>query len=76
MCVDVYVFMTAVAALLVSVKFSKINMFVRLRPTLKHSFVILVYQPSLTYLKPWHHVMSGAICNVAGVDVDASTVST
>ena len=35
-------------------------MFVRL--TLKHSCVTLVtYKPYLTYLKPWHHVMSGAI---------------
>jgi len=29
--------------------------------TLKHSCVTLVYQPSLTYLKPWHHALSGAV---------------
>jgi len=39
----------------------QMDMFVRLA-YLKHSCVTLVtYQPSLAYLKPWHHVMSGAI---------------
>jgi len=42
-----------------SLPFDQADVFVW--PTLKHLCVTRVYEPSLTYLKPWHHVLFGVM---------------